>query len=50
MNLTVSLIVGWLVEMAVRVRATDAWLGAVSRTVTVILIRCVPPVTRLGEV
>ena len=50
MNLTVSLMVGWVVEVAVRVRASEAPGGAVCRTVTVIVIRWVPPGTRLGVV
>ena len=50
MNLTVSLMVGWVVEVAVRVRASEAWGGAVLRTVTVIVIRWARPGARLGVV
>ncbi len=48
MNLTVSLLAGWMVEVAVRVRASQAWWGAAFRTVTMIVIRWVPAVVRFG--
>ena len=42
-NLTVSVTVGWVAEVAVKVRAAEAPRGAVLRTVTTVLIRWVPP-------
>ena len=50
MNLTVSSMVGSMVEVAVRVRTSEPRKGGVLRTVTTIVIRWVPPGLRLGVV
>ena len=50
MNLTVSLMVSSVVEVAVRVRTSEARKGGVFLTMTVIVTRWVPPGARLGVV
>ena len=50
MNLTVSLMVRWVVEVAVRVRTSEPRKGGVLLTMTVIVTRWARPGARLGVV